>query len=730
MDLDAGEVIAQTKQVNDLNSLEDRQSSFTNKFKLPKTANNVRALDHMTLTGNASNVPYKKNQCTLYNDLGECFINNGYTVITDSGDYYEAVVYDGIVDLFKTIENDSLANLSLENIEHIKNITSVINSWNQDLPYRYILADYNGQYTYLKGNNPNHSPIIFIDYLVPSINVAWLWDKIFKKYGFEYSGSIFESDDFKNLWLTYPKGSENTSEILFKSTPEKWHWKKRYNAEWKTYSASYYQPEINELEVNWSENDDPERIRYLKAPQSGMYRLNISGNLGEINTAVDLVVCKNADAHGEFLAYDAIPIPEFYVAQQNIQPFTDFSTSKTFRLEEGETVCLVFRNANNKFRFWNTPLLSVTFTQLEIGQTNFTDVLSDFSIKDFLKEIIYRFGLVLYKDKNENKYEFITLTEQLTTPKSVDWSKKFARKLNEKYVYGSYAQQNWFRYKYNSEGATHNDHYIRVSNENLNESKDSIKSKIYSPESYTSPLNGLTNIYKFWEKEVVEATEENEATVSYKSLDKRFYLMRSKQVINTTRVWSMALAENTFTSKYYKETFERLSFFDIINTYYTPLKSILEKALIVNAEMFLNDTDITNFDFKKLYYIDALSGYFLVNKINNYIPGKLTKCELVRVNYSPPQTNFVLGPIVRTPSLTINNVVRLTPTTYHVGYYTNFPTRFDVLHQYSPDGVNWKTGRITVTPQQQDVLTTSVKATHFRLLYNSTKTYSNIFKLD
>lgn len=726
MDLDAGEVIAQTKQVNDLNSLEDRQSSFTNKFKLPKTANNVRALDHMTLTGNASNVPYQKNQCTLYNNTGECFINNGYAVITDSGDYYEAVVYDGIIDLFKAIENTSLADLDLTETEHIKTPEAVADSWNQDLPYRYILADYNGE----SPLNVSGQLKIYVDYLIPSLNVAWLWDKIFEKYGFEYSGAVFDSDEFKNLWLTYPKGTENNGEVLFKSTPESWHWLKQGWPEWKIYSAAFYDPEVNELEETWSENDDPERIRYLKAPQSGMYRLSIKGNLTNVNTSVDLVVCKNADPHGEFLAYDNIPIPEFYIAAKNIQPYTNFSTSKTFRLEEGETVCLVFRNTNKKFRFWDTPTLNVTFTKLNAVQTNFTDALSGFTLKDFLKEIIYRFGLVLYKDKNENKYEFLTLTQQLTSPENTDWSDKFARKINESYIYGSYAKQNWFRYKYNGEGSAHNDHYIGVDNEILNETKDSIKSKIYSPEPYQSPIAGLTNIYKFWEKEAVENPEPGEPTVTYKSLDNRFYLMRCEPVNMTTLVISSVLAQSTQSPKFYTENFSKLSFFDIINTYYNPLKSILEKALIVNTEMYLNDTDVANFDFKKLYYIDALSGYFLVNKINNYIPGKLTKCELVRVNYSPPQTGFVLGPIVRAPSLTINNVVRLTPTTYQVGYITNFPTRFDVLHQYSPDGTNWKTGRVTLLPGQPGILTTSVNATHFRLLYNSTKTYSNTFILD
>ena len=110
-DLDAGQVIAQTKQVNDLNSLDNRQTNYTNKFKLPKTANNIRIMNFLTLAGNGSNIPYQKNECSLYSDTGECFVYNGWAVVTDDGDSYNAVVYDGIIDLYKEIENTSITFL-------------------------------------------------------------------------------------------------------------------------------------------------------------------------------------------------------------------------------------------------------------------------------------------------------------------------------------------------------------------------------------------------------------------------------------------------------------------------------------------------------------------------------------------------------------------------------------------------------------------------------------------
>ncbi len=92
IDLEPGQTIAQTKQVNDLNSLDNRQASFTNKFKVSKTSNNIKVMDFLTVTGNNSVVPYRENECSLFAENGECFIYKGRAVITEGGDDYDVVV--------------------------------------------------------------------------------------------------------------------------------------------------------------------------------------------------------------------------------------------------------------------------------------------------------------------------------------------------------------------------------------------------------------------------------------------------------------------------------------------------------------------------------------------------------------------------------------------------------------------------------------------------------------
>src|SRR5690606_24210545 len=137
------------RQVNDLNSLDDRQASYTNKFKLPKTSTNLKIMQFLTLPGNRSGIPYQKNECSLYSDSGECFVHKGWAVITDGGDTFEAVIYDGVIDLYKAIENKNLSYLTLDEADHEKTVANVAGAMYSPAagypPYTYIMADYNGK---------------------------------------------------------------------------------------------------------------------------------------------------------------------------------------------------------------------------------------------------------------------------------------------------------------------------------------------------------------------------------------------------------------------------------------------------------------------------------------------------------------------------------------------------------------------------------------------------------
>lgn len=171
--------------------------------------------------------------------------------------------------------------------------------------------------------------------------------------------------------------------------------------------------------------------------------------------------------------------------------------------------------------------LTITLSKVVAQDIDFDGALIDFKVTDFFNEIITRFGLSLYKDKYSNNYKFLTLEELLQDNDVIDWSDKFVGLESESYVYGNYAQNNVLSYKYNDEGSDFNDGAISINNVNLEDTKQVIASKIFSPERLqTKYFDRNTNVYKLFEKDI-----KDDGSINYKSLDKKFYFMRSDNYI-------------------------------------------------------------------------------------------------------------------------------------------------------------------------------------------------------
>ena len=637
-DLDTGQVIAQTRQVNDLNSLDNRQAGYTNKFRLPKTANNIRIMDFLTLTGNHSNIPYQKNECSLYGDSGECFVYKGWAVITDGGDDYEAVVYDGIIDLYKAIENKSLAQIDLQSLDHTKNLETVTGSWtNNNLNYRYIIAHFNGKQT--------SRSIVNLDYLVPSVRVSWLWEQLFAQHGFEYKGNIFNTPDFKNLWITFPKGilSIENEEVLFSSNQYAFTGSTQQD---NPFARKFLARYITADEYEGGITDDNKV--HLIVPETGYYKVVVSGKLkthhetynnygdktGSIPTESRVEMAKNARGKSPF---DIVPHTIITSGQIND---TSFTKTVFLTLNAGDSLCFTIGEEHrvNKRRFIVTGAMQVKLSKVDMGRLDFTAAFTDFAMRDFLNEVVHRFGLTMYKDpdKTKNSYTFLTLKEVIEESGIIDFSRKFSKKISENYIHGNYARLNWMRYNYNEKEDSHNDGCLQVANENLPDSRDVLKSKLYSPEKEMVVLGGYkTNIYKLWEQETQQ--EEDNITISYKPLDKRYYFLREERDNKRFTLRSYLLGTDQIIHEAPFASFAGLSFQDTIANYYRPLQQLLNRAAIVNAELLLTEQDVANFDFSKRYYIEQLGSNFIMNKINNYVPGKPVKCELIRIASLPDE---------------------------------------------------------------------------------------------
>jgi len=290
-------------------------------------------------------------------------------------------------------------------------------------------------------------------------------------------------------------------------------------------------------------------------------------------------------------------------------------------------------------KYAGQTIVSVTggFQRLDVKKYDaisfdFIDEFKKLPIKTVLNEIIWAFGLTLFKIKYSSEYDFKTVSEITNTANAIDWSKKFKSKESEKYIYEGYAQFNRMRYKYTNSESTYHDGILAIDNKNLDDSKTIIQSEMFAPESNSSNALGFTtNTYKLWDK-----TIKDDGTVEYKALTDKFYMMKSvnKTFDSAVTIGSaFTLVEDTVLVAPV-ESFKKMDFSSIISDNYSEISTILNKSKLLNVTMDLNDKDVSDIDFSVPYYIEEEGGYFRLNKINNYVPGKPTKVEIIRINYS------------------------------------------------------------------------------------------------
>lgn len=620
LDLYSDATIKHTFQVNDISELKDRQTSFTNSFAAPKTNNNVRILKGLGLPSDTSRVPYLKPDCKMKYE-GFDVIVKGWMNVTDTGDNYKIYVYSGIIDFFKAIENKTLGNdLDLSEINHTKDLATVINSYSTNSPYRYFLADYNGQTHFL--SDPN---IINIDYLVPSVRLKYLWDKIHSQFNFPYFGELFDSEDFDNFWLTFPK-APNISELYKLITNAN-------NSQiWNPGFSSYYPLLPNNTAGSfWRSN------QFLDIVEDGNYRVSFQVNVQNVYGTVNYWLGINSEG-----------LTLQNITNKILITSANYSTTITKEFFISLTAGSVLQLFFEKTGIPGAPSIISTFNikieKVNKEDVNFQDGLSDFSIQDFVKEVINVHALTIFPKEHSNQLSYKTIAERIRTAEVIDWSEKYIERTNEEYISTNYAQRNLFQYQYNDKEGTYYDGYIDVSNQNIAASKPIFKSRTYAPERIKTKfkLNSTTEIdvdvFKFYDKQ----PDDNPSNPpKYKGLEKRFYFIKQVPGTHSVTIGSDETNEQQFITTAVVGTFSGLDWQNLLGKYYGDYTTILNDSRLHSIDLDCNIIDMIHLDFEKLYYFRQEQQYYLINKIN--FDSKKTTGEFIRVKKAVDAALINLG---------------------------------------------------------------------------------------
>lgn len=615
-------------QINDIAEVKDRQATYTNSYSIPKTAHNIQTLGGLGIPSDTSPFPYQKPECMVCID-GFPIMVKGWLNIKSTDEEYKIFLYSGIIEFFKSIENKTLgADLDLSEIDHNKNLASVISSFlNPD--YRYLITDYNGLTHYgINGDTIN------IDYLVPSVNVRYLWDKVHNSTGFTYSGLIFDSAKFNNLWITYPKPVPVDNVTL----------KKEANGLQSISDVNVDTTNVNNFYRQMFSADLDDNYKFT-VPESGDYKIVFEADItSAFNNPGDTFfyyASKNEEAL-PFSQRSQIILGSFPRMSQHVRTETIINLTQDDVLSFFSYLWL-----SNGVVGWSTAF-NIKIYKYDGGTVSFSDELKAFKITDFIKEVLNVFGLTPFPDEHSRNIDYKLMAERTVSAEVVDWTDKFIERTDESYIYNSYAQRNIFAYQYNDKEGDYNDGYILINNLNLKESSEAFKSKMYSPEKdpvsfyFGSFGSKFMQVFKLYEKEIKE--ENGGQKINYKGLDKRFHFVKANSITTDVKIGSQSLGISQTVSAVPFADFTGLTWQELINTFYNDYGKILNDSRLHTINLYLHPADVLLLDLKKLYYFAQEQQFYIINKIS-YEGGNSTKGEFIRVKRDPNGIIIPVDPI-------------------------------------------------------------------------------------
>lgn len=627
IELPKGTSIKYTKQISEIFDIANVACSFTNSFEFNKTPFNTQAMQFLGISGDGSTVPYKKNN-SLLKVNGFDIVSNGWFNVSGTDDNYKGSVIDGIVDFFKAIENRTMGkDLNLSNFDHLKDFDTVVNSFS-NIYYKYIIADYGGKNVFEGGIN--------IDYLTPCFSVRKLWELIFST--FQFNCDYTNLSYLDGLYLTYPKDlAQGQVDVVVATLGRNF-----FTDDGRTVVGDFctIRPQYRFWDTHIIIEGSLDSTNWIYTiPESASYNFNLTSEMYAVyrnpgysnrNTNPTIQILKNGIKIGSIISdyvtnVAGVGNPRTLVfnvpceAGDKIEMYIIAPTS-------------VWVNGRSYRNFqWVHKSTSFIISRSDLGTTTLQNELKDFSIKDFIKEILWRTGLTPIYNKETNTVKFIPLNDRVNFSNAQDYSHSFVARTNEIYTNG-YAQKNIFKLKNNNDDDNQGDGYLYVINSNIDDEKIIAQSKIYAPDKkiVTSFINGIkTNQYKIWETEA----KDNEGTleIKYKGLSGRFYFIRKEDLSGSFKIISEILEDEIVVSSVPVGINTNTLFEEAIYNNYAEYQKIFTNFRIHSIQLNVTEVDFLGLDLTRPVYFKQENAYYVCNKVD-FQEGQFSNGEFIKIN--------------------------------------------------------------------------------------------------
>lgn len=634
-------VVALTKQINDIAEIQKRQADFTNRFTVPMTPENMIAMESLNIPGNTSTRPYKWGVARIINS-GVTIVSNGIGIVTETKQQaeYEILIYAGNYDLFSRIDGKLITDLDWSDLIHVMDKDSISDSWSNTDGYIYALADtMDGRIT----NTPEVGVRrIDADYMNPWVYSKEILSRIFAEANLQYTGSFFSSNvDYQNHVTLAAHLKDEDRPVKFEGlhfVPVSLY---RYTTD----------PGIHTVVFIWDANsvafndylawDNSAKKYYAKNRGSFTIKSSLNVDLKYCNS-IQLLIKKNGVIVDD---QDIILTKTDGVLQSYL-----WEIEYTLDMDRGDYIefwyefyaAYVAADDSNRVEgtFRNTTIkVDSEITNFYKSEIDFSKYLPPIKQIDFLKAIMQQYGL-LYQLRADGVYEFITIEDLLNGAGGVkDYSAVYQGEKSETYRIGNYGKTNRFTYNYNDRdklGVEYADASFGLDIDDLNAEQPAVDSIIEACGDYY--------LWDEWEKIAATYSYENQENDpdlppiwELSDNDKLKTALVERHFVNQVQLYdhkAAAVLANYpfFTTNFPVVQFKKLHWQVLADTYYPKFIKMLQKPIKKKVGIWQTPIDIYFLDMFKLAYFEQYQSFFYINKLNNFVEGKVTEAEIIKIN--------------------------------------------------------------------------------------------------
>lgn len=254
---------------------------------------------------------------------------------------------------------------------------------------------------------------------------------------------------------------------------------------------------------------------------------------------------------------------------------------------------------------------------------NWTELMPEIKVTDFLKDFFVRFGIV-YKQVG-GVLILKTLEEIIQdTAGALDWTDKLVNVKDQEIDFGtSYGQNNHFNYSDSIDDEAHGRGNLTIANNKLDLNKELFGSV------FENSKDTYVNTFLFAN---VPVYEDPAATIDQFANSPGVKLLTLKNRVNENAITFDATPRTDFKVGYFLDASlaKDTGFQYFVNEFYPSLAAALQRTKIITKYFNLSVIDVMSYDPFKMVYDGT--GYYIVNKISNYVPGKVTRVELFKVS--------------------------------------------------------------------------------------------------